>query len=246
MATLKRRVEELERLRLSPGPRYSHQFDDDALSLYNLVFYLDATMEPTYHEVEPTAIYARGQALRDKLYGPIIPCHLDDHHKRYTRASGEFELAFGREPKAGDMLRCEHVAAMHSPGNYAIHFRKMFEAWQRQLPELTCPLRFEGERLSRRLIPERRGEEPKWKEYAEFHWAQRWFAIPEVFANSDIRGSETVLAVVFLGVIGGRHQCRPATDEELQKLDLESPIKEPTGFMFARQRFDDLLEGFGC
>jgi hypothetical protein len=115
MATLKRRVEELERLRLSPRPRFSREFDDDALAIYNCTAYLDATMEPTYHEVEPTAIYARGQALRDRLYGPIIPCHLDAHHKRRTRASGEFELAFGREPRQGDMLHCRHVAMMHSP-----------------------------------------------------------------------------------------------------------------------------------
>jgi len=32
----------------------------------------------------------------------------------------------------------------------------------------------------------------------------------------------------------------------LQRPDPESPIKEPTGFMFVRQRFNDLLEGFGC
>lgn len=242
MGTLKRRVEELERLQFSSGPRFSRQFDDDALAIYNCTAYLDARMEPTYHEVEPTEIYARGTALRDKLYGPIIPCHLDDHHKRYTRASGEFELAFGREPKAGDMLRCEHVAAMHSPENYAIHFRKMFEAWQRQLPELTCPLRFEGERLSRRLKPEGRGEEPQWKKYAEFHWVKRWFAIPEVLANSDIEARKPVRGLMFLEAVGGSHQCRPATDEELQRPDPESPIKEPTGFMFVRQRFDDLLE----
>ena len=90
-----------------------------------------------------------------------------------------------------------------------------------------------------------RGEEPKWKEYAEFHWAQRWFAIPEVFAGSHEAGAP-ILAVVFLGVVGGKHQCRPATAEELRRPDPETPIKEPTGFMFANQRFHDLLEGFGC
>ena len=66
------------------------------------------------------------------------------------------------------------------------------------------------------------------------------------FANSDIEASVPVLAVVFLGVVGGRHQCRPATDEELQRTDPESPIKEPTGFMFARQGFCEFLaEVFG-
>jgi len=246
MRTLKGRIEELERFQLSPRPKFSRQFDEDALAIYNCTAYLDARMEPSYRDVEATAIYARGQTLRDKLYGPIIPCRLDAHHKRRTRASGEFELAFGREPKEGDILRCQHVALMHSPENHSIHFGKLIEAWQRQLPQLTCPLRFEDGRLFRRLSPERRGEEAKWEEYVGIHWVERWFAIPEVFANSDIEASEPVLGVMFLGVVGGRHQCRPAIAEELQRPDPETPIKEPTGFMFVSQRFNDLFEGFGC
>jgi len=127
-----------------------------------------------------------------------------------------------------------------------MHFGKLIEAWQRQLPELTCPLRFEGGRLFRRLRPERRGDEAKWEEYPGIQWVERWFAIPEVLANSAIEASEPILAVMFLGVVGGRHQCRPATAEELQRPDPELPIQKPTGFMFANQRFNDLLEGFGC
>ena len=245
MRTLKGRVEELERLQSSPRPRFSRQFDDDALAIYNCVAYLDARMEPSYRDVEATAIYARGQALRDRLYGPIIPWHLDAHHKRYTRASGEFELAFGREPIEGDMLRCEHVALMHSPENHSIHFGKLIEAWQRQLPRLTCPLRFEDGRLFKRLRPERRGDAAKWEEYPGIQWVERWFAIPEVFANSAIEASEPSLALAFLGVVGGRHHCRPATDEELHRPDPAPPIKEPTGFMFVRQRFSDRSEGIG-
>jgi hypothetical protein len=104
MATLKHRIQELERLQLSPRPRFSRQFDDDALAIHNCTAYLNARMEPSYHEVEATAIYARGRELRYKLYGQVIPAHLNEHLKRYTRASGEFEMAFGREPRQGDML----------------------------------------------------------------------------------------------------------------------------------------------
>ncbi len=116
MANLKRRVEELER-QLVQRPSYSIQFDEDALAIYNSMAYLDATLAPTYHDVEPTPAYARGRELRDARYGPIIPAYLDEHIKRYTRASGEFELAFGREPNAGNMLRYEHVALMHTAQN---------------------------------------------------------------------------------------------------------------------------------
>ncbi len=117
MANLKRRVEELERRKVASRRGPLTQFDEDALAIYNSMAYLDATLAPTYHDVEPTPAYARGRELRDARYGPIIPAYLDEHIKRYTRASGEFELAFGREPNAGNMLRYEHVALMHTAQN---------------------------------------------------------------------------------------------------------------------------------
>src|SRR5271157_4536084 len=96
------------------------------------------------------------------------------HLKRYTRASGEFELAFGREPKPGDILRYKHVAQMHSPGIHADHFGKIIAAWERQLPHLTCPLKFEEWRLLRRLKPEKRGDESKWEEDITIQPEVRW------------------------------------------------------------------------
>jgi len=147
MANLKRRVEELERRKVATRCGPLTQFDEDALAIYNSMSYLDATLSPPYHDVETTAAYKRGRELRDALYGPIIPAYLDEHIKRYTRASGEFELAFGREPKAGDILRYERLALMHSSENYARQLGRMIEAWQRQFPQLTCPLRFEDGRL---------------------------------------------------------------------------------------------------
>jgi hypothetical protein len=76
----------------------------------------------------PTATYLRGRELRDALYGPITPATLDEHLKRYTRASGEFELAFGREPMAGDILHYEHLKLMHSAQNYSREFGRVIEA----------------------------------------------------------------------------------------------------------------------
>src|ERR1019366_2943328 len=51
MANLKRRVEGLER-RLAKRPSQSIQFDEDALAIYKSMSYLDATMDPTYHDVD--------------------------------------------------------------------------------------------------------------------------------------------------------------------------------------------------
>jgi hypothetical protein len=158
MTNLKRRVEELEERRVGRCHRYSTQFDKDALAIYSAMPYLDATMSPNYQDVEPSAAYMRGKQLRNAVYGPIIPAHLDAHLKRYTRASGEFELAFGREPKAGDILRYEQVAFMHRSEDHSAQFGRVIEAWQCQLPRLTCP---EDGRLFRRLAPEKSGEEPR-------------------------------------------------------------------------------------
>src|SRR5271157_1255780 len=237
MANLKHRVEELERRKLASRPNHFTQFGEDALAIYNAMPYLDAHMTPSYDEVEPTAIYRRGQELRNKLYGPIIPAALDQHIKRYTRESGEFELAFGREPKAGDMLRYQHQALMHSAENYSRQFGRIMEAWERQLPHVTCPLKFEDGRLFRRLLPERRGEESRWEEDVRIQPEERWLTIDEVIVNTHIEAETaiTIPALVFLGVVGVKHQCRPATDEELQRAETESPIKEPTAFMFGRQ-----------
>ena len=189
--------------------------------------------------------------MRDGIFGPVIPAHLDEHLKRYTRASGEFELAFGLEPKAGDMLRYEHVALMHSPEIYTSHFARAVEAWGRQLPHLTCPLKFEGGQLFRRLRPERRSEEAKWEEDTRIQPEDRWLSIPEVIANTDFDpdsgGLLTVPAIVFLGVVGTKHQCRPATAEEWRRAGAESPKKTPIFFRYAWQRFCVLsVEVFGA
>ena len=53
---------------------------------------------------------------------------------------------------------------MHSAENHSRLFGRIIEAWERQLPYLTCPLKFEDGRLLRHLRPERRGEVSTWKE----------------------------------------------------------------------------------
>jgi hypothetical protein len=237
---LLKRLEKAEKAAKALSPVQLSPFDEDALAIYSAMSYLDATLSPTYHEVEPTAAYVRGEELRNTIYGPIIPANLDEHLKRYTRTSGEFELAFGREPREGDKLCYEHVARMHSSENYSREFGRIIEAWQRQLPHLTCPLKFDDGRLFRRLAPERRGEESKWEEDVRIQPWERWLSIPMVLSNTDFEANVTISAVVFLGVVGVKHQCRAATEEDLQNPQTE-PIRDPTGFLFGQQRFKELL-----
>ncbi len=97
------------------------------------------------------------------------------------------------------MLRFEDVYMMHSPGNYSRQFGSFVEAWRRQLPQLTCALKFEDGRLLRRLAPERRGEQPKWEEDDRIQPDVRWLKIPEVISNTDIETLQTITALVFLG-----------------------------------------------
>jgi len=239
---LLKRLERAEEVAKALAPIQLSQFDEDALAIYSSMAYLDATMAPTYHDVEPTAAYARGKELRNALYGPITPVHLNEHLKRYSRASGEFELAFGREPQAGDILRYEHVARMHRSESYAREFGRVIEAWQRQLPFLTCPLKFEDGRLFGRLSPEKLGAEPTWEEDVRIQSGERWLKIPEVLANSDFEKMLILSAVVFLGVVGAKHQCRPATEENLPRPEHEcEPLNKPTAFLFGRQRSNDFL-----
>jgi len=86
----------------------------------------------------------------------------------------------------------------------------------------------------RRLTPERLGADPKWKEDIRIQSDVRWLKIPEVNANTDFETMVTISALVFLGIVDVKHQCRAATEEDLLRVETELPIKEPTGFMFKK------------
>jgi hypothetical protein len=235
MESLRRRVEKLERQQFAPGATYSAQFDDDALTIYRGMPYLDATMFPSYDKVQPTEIYARGKELHEKRYGPIIPAYLDSHLKQSTLASIEFEFVFGREPRAGDILRFQHVATLHAPQASAYYFGEFIEAWHRQLSRFECPLRFEEGTLFKRWIPEHRLQDARWEQDSSIEPDEKWWGI-ECEMNRRLGRStldaEEGLALTFLGVSGvdGKHECRPATAEELRAPEDEFEQLCSTGF----------------
>ena len=201
------------------------------------------TSTPLWHRRTMTWSHGPDNAL----YGPIIPACLDEPLKRYTRASGEFQLAFGREPQAGDVLRYEHVALIHKTEVYSRHFRKVAEAWGRQLPHLICPLKFENGRLFRHRRSGKRDTEITWEEDFGIQPEFRWLEIPEVLSNTDFESMSTISAITFLGVGETKHRCRPATEGELEEQNAEAPIQDPSWFHFGKQRFCELLvEVFGA
>lgn len=91
------------------------QRDDYAVLLYLMAFELHGQTYPDRSAFSATSIGIRGKELRDKICGPIVPVHEDPAYSRRTDASGEFQYCFYREPRAGDLLRWEHVRIMRGP-----------------------------------------------------------------------------------------------------------------------------------
>ena len=57
----------------------------------------------------------------------------------------------------------------------------------------------------------------------------------------------TIPAIVFLGVGGAKHQCRPATDEELQNFQIRITHQDPGIFSYGQQKLREvLIEIFGA
>jgi len=62
-----------------------------------------------------------------------------------------------------------------------------------------------------------------------------------VLSNTDFEAGLTIQAVVFVGVVGAKHQCRPATREDLQGVETESPLQTAPFFKYGRQRCCEIL-----
>jgi hypothetical protein len=101
-------------------------------------------------------------------------------------------------------------------------------------------LKYGDGRLFRRLTPRTGGEEPEWEEDVRIQPEARWVAIHRVRENTDFETGVTISGLVFIGILGEKHQCRPATNEEMQQPEAER-IREATGFMYAQQRFSEVL-----
>ncbi len=97
--------------------------DMDALVLYAGAVHLDATMKPSYRELEATAAYQRGAELCRQRRGSTVLAHLDQHLERSSAASLAFESVNGREPRAGDVLGYQDVAKRAKRGVHR-HFHK--------------------------------------------------------------------------------------------------------------------------
>jgi len=110
----------------------------------------------------------------------------------------------------------------------------IIEAWQRQIPDLLCPLKIEDgkiyrhERVYRDEMPAGfpgREKLPmfwiEWREDTEGP-TERW---ENLAYDVNVVPSEMqrIPGVVFLGMIEGKHHCRPATEAEINQRS-EKPV----------------------
>jgi hypothetical protein len=180
--------------------------DLDALVLYAGAVYLDATMKPNYRELEATAAYQRGAELCRLRRGPTLLAHLDQHLVRSSSASLEFEAVHEREPRAGDVLTFEDVARDRS-AEFLVAF---IDAWKRRLPGLVCPLKLEGGELYFRTLGDESSE--VWQQKTDADPQTRWRALQRGATGNDygtLEGKPAAPAVRFLGVMSGKHCCKP-------------------------------------
>jgi hypothetical protein len=204
-----------------------NQADRDALTLYGGCVYIDARMSPHYQDLENTQIYRRGKELSLLRNGPPLLIHQDPHYLRQTTASLQFEIVFKREPTGGDVLRFDQLRAWQAahpkgrcPGIYWF-----IEAWKRQLPEMPCPLKqqhgrlFYHPRAARNLGVE-------WEEDIDTPPEIWWQSIEKEALNKsygEVNGEPwppismipTIQAVTFMGVVNGKHRCRPSSETEV-------------------------------
>ncbi len=199
--------------------------DKDALILYAGAPWIKRSMDAD--ELGHTAAYTRGAKLHDEIHGPVVPAHLDPHYKRSTQTSLRFESVVGREPKPGDILR--YVDVERSQEAFLSKIRGFIGAWQRQIPDMLCPLRIDDGRLYRHLRKSTCSPcnglaalDGGWHEAIDEGPQSRWRDVEretagEVGPPVNLAEIPRVAAVVFLGVVNGKHRCRPATEDELQR-----------------------------
>jgi hypothetical protein len=230
------------------NPRNSEdrQRDDDAILLYSMAFELNGRTHPDWSTFSATSIAARGKELRDNIYGPIVPLHEDPTYSRRTDASGEFQRCFYREPRAGDLLRWEHVRTMRGPEMQASELLPQIEAWHRQLPDLPCPIKV----LDGQVF--KRARDGSWFEDNSPTWFDYWDRVEDEAnaaredASLQLASDSDVLGVTFLGLVNGKHRCRPATEEELRQPETDEFFREiwctepqaapPPGHVWLRNR----------
>ena len=184
-------------------------YDEDCLVLCLFSSQLSGHADPDSRCVTNTEFYKRGWEIRDGLYGPIIPSHLDPEYPRRTFASIDFEAIHGRVPQPGDILRYEDLADLYSEEMLKTQVGMIQGAWARRLPDTPCPFKYEDGKM---LIHQ---DDGTWK--AEEGAVGKWSRIEdEAFGREFsfypprvVPEQPTIRAVVFIESKDKKRRVKP-------------------------------------
>jgi hypothetical protein len=211
---VKSRIERLERS-FPPAPELSLD-DCDALTIYQHLW-LDADMAPSDRDLAATSIYGRGRELSERMASAE---HCEFAAK--SSAASTFAFLFGRLPRAGDVMRFSQLE--YVPVITRHLQREFIEAWGRQLPELPCPLRFDGDRLQKRTRPPTKGHTKgleTWVDHRDFAHdipESDWIEIEREAVSDHVSLAPSIAGVVFIDAV----RCRPATEREIKEDQTEA------------------------
>jgi hypothetical protein len=180
-------------------------YDSDCFSILSMNACVNYQHSPNYSDIQDTEAYLRGWELWTTMY-PIIPMHLDPFNKQESRFShcretyGVFHALRNKVPIAGDVLRRDEVILIWGVEAVAQEIADFRSAWNRQLPQFRCPIRFEDDKQWLRSAESKRGED-SWEEDDDRCTASELWSIIEVEALGG-RAAETdsrdeIRAVIF-------------------------------------------------
>jgi len=181
----------------------------DSFLLYCCTLHLCGHAKPDSHWMERTPFYKRGREVRDAVFGPIIPSHLDPEYPRRTMASIYFEAVHHRVPVPGDILHYQDIANLYGEKEVKVRVEDIQGAWARRLPDTPCPFRYEDGKM---LIHQ---DDDSWK--AEEGAAYWWNYIVDkafdsrrcIYTPRAIPEQPTIRAVVFIESKDGKRRVKP-------------------------------------
>ena len=171
-------------------------------------------------------------------YRAVVMAYCD----RRTVASKEFVLLHDQEPAEGDMLRYEEIQGTTGLDwlDWGTYIDSCADsepiAEGKEVERDGYRLKVEGGRIFRTLTSDQQRQFERgismtqWSPVVDSEWwlfnlcdpNRRWREVEEEALSLELgrhhprQPIPTFVAVTFLGVIGGRHRCRPATDAEVE------------------------------
>jgi hypothetical protein len=113
-------------------------------------------------------------------------------------------------------LLFEDVQLTHGPAVNGFRFGRFIDAWRRCIPALPCPLKFDDGRVFERGEPIFNNRQ-EWEQAPDYLPEWKWRRVEQ--EGKGMKGEfpepwniPMIAGGVFLGLVDGKHQCRPATE----------------------------------